>query len=125
VALSEEITSPELILVAPPEIAARARERLPASRLDFDEWATRVAAAGGAEVAVQPQEENAEVEAVQREPKMGAAEFWTWYESARPQSLETPLPEQRRRLGTAAFAFTFLAFVLCLIPLVLLIAYRW
>ena len=127
VAVSEEVTSAELVLVAPPEIAARARDSLPDYPMESDRWATSVSDALGAdEVEVQSQDESAEVEAVERKPEMGAAEFWSWYEE-RPRMLEWPEEEQQRSRGalrTAAIGFAFLASSLCLIALVLLIASR-
>jgi hypothetical protein len=44
VAVAEEITSPELVLVSPPELAALARAALPDYEVEFERWAERVRA---------------------------------------------------------------------------------
>ena len=43
--VAEEITSPELVLVSPPELAALAREALPDYELEAEEWTMRIRAA--------------------------------------------------------------------------------
>jgi hypothetical protein len=47
--VAEEITSPELVLVSPPELAALAREALPDYELEAEEWTMRIRAALAAE----------------------------------------------------------------------------
>jgi hypothetical protein len=44
VALTEEILSPELVLVSPPEVAAQAREALPDFEREWQELVTRLRA---------------------------------------------------------------------------------
>ena len=41
----EEITSPELVLVAPPEVAVQAREALADYEMEYEEWLVQVRAA--------------------------------------------------------------------------------
>jgi hypothetical protein len=52
VTVAEEITSPELVLVSPPELAALAREALPDYELEAEEWTKRIRAALAAEASV-------------------------------------------------------------------------
>jgi hypothetical protein len=53
VALAEEILSPELVLVSPPEVAAQAREALPDFEREWQELVTRLRAEA-AEAAAAP-----------------------------------------------------------------------
>jgi hypothetical protein len=48
---SEEISSPELVLVSPPEVAAQAREALPDYEVEFERWVVETRAAFSAEAA--------------------------------------------------------------------------
>ena len=43
--------SPELVLISPPELAARAREALPDYELEFERWVVEIRAAFAAEAA--------------------------------------------------------------------------
>jgi hypothetical protein len=51
VALTEEILSPELVLVSPPEVAAQAREALPDFEREWQELVTRLRAEAAAAAA--------------------------------------------------------------------------
>jgi hypothetical protein len=96
VTVAEEITSPELVLVSPPELAALAREALPDYELEFEEWTMRVRAALETEAAVQ--------ELVPEwEPRPGA---------------------DPSTFTFGAFAFTLLSGAAAVAPLVLLIVFR-
>ncbi len=55
--VAEEIMSPELVLVSPPELAAQAREALPDYELEFERWVVEIRAAFAAESAKRPQPE--------------------------------------------------------------------
>jgi hypothetical protein len=97
--VAEEITSPELVLVSPPELAALAREALPDYELEAEEWTRRIRAALAAQAAVPEPEPRAE-----------------------------PGPElEPRAVGTfsvGALAFTVLSGAAAVAPLVLLIVFR-
>ena len=83
--VAEEIMSPELVLVSPPELAAQARDSLPDYEVEFAQWVTQVRAA----------------------------------------TVPEPMPERDEPLSTmGALAFTALAAVACVAPLVLLIVFR-
>jgi hypothetical protein len=127
VIVSEEITSPELVLVSPPEIAAQAREALPNYEFEYETSDVDSRAAALPEVAAQAQEEAAE----QSEPKPDRTvaeplptyeleRKWPWYE-LEPKPLDKP-PEQRPTIR--AFTYVSLAALLSLISLVLLILYN-
>jgi hypothetical protein len=51
VPVAEEIISPELVLVSPPELAAQAREALPDYEVEFERWVVEIRAAFAAEPA--------------------------------------------------------------------------
>jgi hypothetical protein len=51
VPVAEEIISPELVLVSPPELAAQAREALPDYEVEFERWILEIRAAFAAESA--------------------------------------------------------------------------
>jgi hypothetical protein len=57
VAVAEEITSPELILVSPPDLAAQAREALPNYEVEYEQWVVWVRAAFAATAAEQKRRE--------------------------------------------------------------------
>jgi hypothetical protein len=57
VPVAEEIVSPELVLVSPPELAAQAREALPDYELEFERWVVEIRAAFEAEAATPPHAE--------------------------------------------------------------------
>lgn len=84
--VAEEITSPELVLVSPPELAAQAREALPDYEAEFARWVVETREAFAAEAALRE--------------------------------------HARRRTTVASFAFTALAAIACVTPLVLLIVLR-
>jgi len=77
VTVAEEITSPELVLVSPPELAALAREALPDYELEAEEWTMRIRAALAAEasVAAPAPEPVAELEPVDSTFSIGAIAF--------------------------------------------------
>jgi hypothetical protein len=56
VPVAEEIVSPELVLVSPPELAAQAREALPDYEVEFARWVVEIRAAFAAEAAVREEE---------------------------------------------------------------------
>jgi hypothetical protein len=94
VAAADEIVSPELVLVSPPEIAAQARAALPNFEYEWQQLVARMRAE--AAVAAEP-------------------------EAAEPEAAE---PEPPARLTLGAVAFTVAAAVTSVAPLVLLILLR-
>ena len=58
--VNEEVSSPELVLVSPPELAAQAREALPDYEAEFERWVVEIRAVFAAEAA-QKQEPEPEV----------------------------------------------------------------
>jgi hypothetical protein len=126
----EEITSPELVLVSPPELAAQAREALPDYELEYEEWIVRVRAAVASEAQPEPQVEPETEPEFERPPEPDwerppdtevERRSEPWYE-LELHALDEP-PETRR-LTLGAFTFTVLAAVVCLVPLLLLLLYR-
>jgi hypothetical protein len=123
VAVTHEVTSPELVLVAPPEIAAQAREALPDYELDvLSVLHTRLAAASGVaalDEAAEPEWVEGKREATVTEslPSYELERKWPWYE-LEPEPVDEP-NEKRRRIPV--FTFAFLAMVLLPVALVLLI----
>jgi hypothetical protein len=132
--VTEEITSPELVLVSPPEIAAQAREALPDYSFEYENSVVRSRVAVP-EAAAQAQEETAELserpertvadslpsyEVADSLPSYELEQKWPWYE-LEPKPSDEP-PEQRSRIR--AFTFVFLLTVLSLISLVLFILYN-
>ncbi len=116
-AVREEITSPELVLVSPPEVAAEARAALP----DYTvKYAQRVVHARGT-AAADPPQDTAEPEELELEPD-ASVEAWPWYTLER-KALDEP-SEEGQRLGIGAYAFTFFASLSCLAPLLLLLYHR-
>jgi len=57
VAVTEEIISPELVLVSPPEVAAQARQALPDFEREWQELVARLRAEAAAVVAEEPEPE--------------------------------------------------------------------
>ena len=105
-AVAEEITSPELVLVSPPELAAQAREALPDYEVEFEQWVVQIRAAFEAEAAERQQR-------VEPEPE--------------PEPVPAAVPEPARaeaRLTPGALIFTAFAVATCLLPLVLLLVIR-
>jgi hypothetical protein len=100
VPVAEEITSPELVLVSPPELAALARDALPNYEVEYERWVVDVRAALAADE-LEPEPEPAPEAELATEPKP--------YE---------------RPLTAGAFAFTALSAIACVAPLVLLIVFR-
>ena len=54
--VAEEIMSPELVLVSPPELAAQARDSLPDYEVEFAQWVAHVRAATVPEPMPEPDE---------------------------------------------------------------------
>ena len=124
VAVTDEVTSPELVLVAPPEIAAQAREALPDYEFDLPS-ALYSRLAAGTEAALRaatpgPEriDSNLELTPGQPLPSYELERKWPWYD-LEPKPLDT-LPKRRT---ARVFAFVFLAMVLLPVALVLLIRY--
>jgi hypothetical protein len=122
VAVIEEITSPELVLVSPPEVAAQARDALPDYKVEYAESAVDAVATAAAEATTNRPEAKAEPEKVEHKPEVAPVESWPWYALER-KALEEP-SEDRQRLNVKAFTFTFLASLFCLAPLLLLLHHR-
>jgi hypothetical protein len=94
--VTEEITSPELVLVSPPELAALAREALPDYELEAEEWTMRIRAALAAEAPI-----------------------------AAPVLEPEPDPEPvESTFSIGALAFTVLSGAASVAPLILLILFR-
>ena len=100
VAVAEQITSPELVLVSPPDEAAQAREALPDYEVEFERWVVEIRAAFAAEAA--EQEPERELRVIPR---------------AEPAAAEA-------RFTVGAFVFTAVAAVTCVAPLVLLLVFH-
>jgi hypothetical protein len=123
VAVSEEITSPELVLVAPPELAALARDALPDYTVEYALWVGRVRATAATEAPKHTLEENGEPGTVERKPEVAPVDSWPWYSLER-KALDEP-SEERQRHTPGAFAFAFVvASLFCLAPLLLLLYLR-
>ena len=101
--MTEEISSPELVLVSPPELAALAREALPDYEVEFERWVVEIRAAFAAEAARRD------------EPRPGLVLGPEW---------ELEPDWELERYGFAALAFTTLSAVACVAPLVLLLLSR-
>jgi hypothetical protein len=122
VAVTEEITSPELVLVSPPEVAAQARDALPDHEVEYADSDVRAGATAAAEATTSRPEEKAEPEKIEHKPEVAPVESWPWYALER-KALDEP-SEERQRLNIKAFTFTFVASLFCLAPLLLLLHYR-
>ena len=125
VAATEEVTSPELVLVAPPEIAARAREALPDYEFDvISALNSRLAAV----TVVAAPEETTERELIEPESEMTVGKplpsyelerNWPWYD-VEPKPLSEPI---KHRPTVRIFALAVLAMVLLPVALLLLVRY--
>jgi hypothetical protein len=122
VAVTEEITSPELVLVSPPEVAAQARDALPDYKVEYADSDVHARATAAAEATTAGPEEQAEPEKVEHKPEVAPVESWPWYALER-KALDEP-SEGRQRLNIKAFTFSFFASLFCLAPLLLLLYHR-